>query len=543
MNTEVQIMMLNTQSGENLLAVKIPKFLKEKVEILDGRRWDPVNLYWKVPIHHLPKLELSFPQAVFSPGVIQYKENQTLRQLHLEKEFLELTNGVDLRQPLLNGKTLFDYQRTGVLLLLRNKRMILADDMGLGKTIQSLVAAMVLSQSYGWKIIIVSPVSVIQNWQREAEGLGISKMMVSTYTWAKIPEAPLKEFIFIADESHYAQNGNRTQRGKAFLELAKSSFCRACFCLTGTPMKNGQPINLFPLLQAVRHELAMNTHYFQVRYCKAHRQEIIKRNKEVISFWDNSGSSHLVELHEKIKPAMIRRTKKECLPFLPEKTRVMREATFAAEAKKSYQQALKELRDKYEAKVKAGIIVGDAEAMVMLGHLAHAGAIGKVEEAFEIAEEVLEEGNQVVLFSTYVDPLKILQRRFQERKIATELLIGETKDRQSLVDRFLGGESRVFLLSMAGGVGIDLYTASEIININRPWTPGDIDQIEDRLNRIGQKNAVTSFWLQYGEVDKHIDHILENKSKSIDIVLNGKGKRYNESSVGSYAKDYLESIL
>ena len=125
MNTEVQIMMLNTQSGENLLAVKIPKFLKEKVEILDGRRWDPVNLYWKVPIHHLPKLELSFPQAVFSPGVIQYKENQTLRQLHLEKEFLELTNGVDLRQPLLNGKTLFDYQRTGVLLLLRNKRMIL----------------------------------------------------------------------------------------------------------------------------------------------------------------------------------------------------------------------------------------------------------------------------------------------------------------------------------------------------------------------------------------------------------------------------------
>jgi len=90
---------------------------------------------------------------------------------------------------------------------------------------------------------------------------------------------------------------------------------------------------------------------------------------------------------------------------------------------------------------------------------------------------------------------------------------------------------------MAGGLGIDLYTSTTIILINRPWTPGDVLQIEDRLHRIGQKNPVTSIWLQYGEVDEHVDAILESKNQNISQVLQSGSKG---DDIITFAKKYFK---
>jgi SNF2 family DNA or RNA helicase len=61
--------------------------------------------------------------------------------------------------------------------------------------------------------------------------------------------------------------------------------------------------------------------------------------------------------------------------------------------------------------------------------------------------------------------------------------------------------------------------------LDRPWTPGDTEQAEDRLYRIGQENKVTSIWLQANDIDKTVDAILEAKAEVIELVLNGKRKR------------------
>ena len=528
MSSIINIGLLERKGGEYLLAVQIPKVqeLIDKIRILEGRKWDPENMRWTVPIAHLKRLKEIFPTAIYSEGIAKLEENTILKQKHLSEEFKQLTNGLDLTQPLKNGKILFQHQKESVLRLLKFKRQILALDMGLGKTLTSLVAAKILTQQYGWTIKIIVPVSLAENWDREAQSLGISKMMYSIHSWSKIPDPGIKEFILIADESHYAQAGNKSQRGKAFLELANSAFCRAMFALTGTPMKNGRPINLLPLLVAAKHELSKDVRYFHIRYCNARPSRF--------SRWDTTGAAHLDELAIKVKDVMIRKTKSECLD-LPEKLRVIRKAELSKESEKLYKDTLAELKRKYEERISRGDIVGGGEALVMLGQLAHAGALGKVETAIELAEEVLEEGNQVVIFCTYTKPLNMLYERFREKNISTELLIGDTKDRQQLVDRFLAKKSKVFLLSMAGGVGIDLYTATTIILINRPWTPGDAAQIEDRLHRIGQKNNVTAVWLQYGEIDERVDEILQAKTHNIDRVLEG-GK------INSFAKNYLNGI-
>lgn len=531
------VALLTDREGNHKLALTFPydKKTVETIKTMEGRRWNPENLRWELPIMNLARIKELFPLATFTEGIQKYEEAQQQKSEFLSKEFKKLTEGLDLTKPLPNGKTPFKHQREGILRMLKYHRQILADDMGLGKTLQSLVVAKELSEINGWYIIIICPVSLKENWEREARSLKISKLKFSVHSWAKIPEPPPKEYIMIADEAHYAQAGTKTIRGKAFLALAGSDNCKACYCLTGTPIKNGRPINIFPLLKATKHELSKDSRYFQLRYCNAHLKSIGKRNRR--QFWDVTGSSHLSELNNKIKDVLLRRTKTECLD-LPEKLRVLREAELSKESEALYTETLRKLRATYQERLRTGQIKEGGEELVMLGQLALAGAIGKIETTYELAEEVIEEGNQVVIFSTFMEPLKTLKAKFEAENIPVDMLIGETKDRQKLVDNFLAGKTRVFLLSMAGGVGIDLYTATTIILVNRAWTPGDVLQIEDRLHRIGQKNAVTSIWLQYGEVDKHVDAILESKSMNISEVL--KSKSTGADDIITFAKKFLK---
>ena len=534
------VALLTDRENNHRLAITFPydKKTVETIKTLEGRRWNPELLRWELPIANLPRIKELFPLATFTEGIQKYEDAQVQKDEFVSKEFQKIIAGLDLTKPLPNGKTPFKHQREGILRMLKYHRQILADDMGLGKTLTSLVVAKELSEQFGYYIIIICPVSLKENWEREARSLKISKLKFSVFSWAKIPEPPPKQYIMIADEAHYAQAGTKTIRGKAFLALSASDNCMACYCLTGTPIKNGRPINIFPLLKATRHELSKDNRYFQLRYCNAHLRQIGRKNKK--QFWDVTGSSHLTELNHKIKDVLIRRIKAECLD-LPEKLRVLREAELSKESIAHYHLTLNKLRTTYKERLRTGEIKEGGEEMVMLGHLAHAGAIGKIETAYELAEEVIEEGNQVVIFSTFMEPLKTLKEKFDKENIPADMLIGETKNRQALVDNFLAGKSRVFLLSMAGGVGIDLYTATTIILINRAWTPGDVVQIEDRLHRIGQKNAVTSIWLQYGEVDVHVDAILESKSMNISEVL--KNKSTGADDIITFAKKFFKKEI
>ena len=106
-------------------------------------------------------------------------------------------------------------------------------------------------------------------------------------------------------------------------------------------------------------------------------------------------------------------------------------------------------------------------------------------------------------------------------------MTGETPvdERQAIVDRFQSGESKIFIGTIkAGGVGLTLTASSNVILNDRPWTPGDAEQAEDRIYRIGQTQSVSSFWIQLGLIDEKIDQLLESKQQRIELVLKGKRK-------------------
>jgi SNF2 family DNA or RNA helicase len=290
------------------------------------------------------------------------------------------------------------------------------------------------------------------------------------------------------------------------------------YLLSGTPLKNGRPANLYPLLYALEHPLAEDKRWYERHFCAAHATQWTS--------WDITGAAHLDELQQHLKDVLLRRTKAECLD-LPAKIRVRRPAEVSAALRAAYEQTLSGLRTEYQRRVKAGEILPHGELLVMLNHLRHAGSLAKTETALALVEELVEQEQQAVVFTAFVDSAQRLVEALREEGISAELLSGETppKARAPLVKRFQAGQVRVLVCTLGtGGVGLTLTAASTVLLVDRPWTPGDTAQAEDRLHRIGQTSAVTAIWLAYGQIDTWVDDLLEQKAERIGQVLSEPGR-------------------
>lgn len=498
---------------------------------------------WYFPLTAAEALLNAFPDYAIDPAIVALVEDARAEKLRAAVEaaqgILDLVEAARLDEPLPNGRILFAHQKDAVRWLLAHRRGgllrggVLADHMGLGKTLSALVAAKAMRATYSCPILVVAPASLRDNWLREAEIAGVP---IEIFSWAKMPK-PLetRQYIVIADEAHYAQNLS-SARTQALLALADSPNCLASWLLTGTPIKNGRPVNLFPLLVATGHPLSRDRRSYERHYCAAHEKSV-GRGKAI---WDVTGAAHLDELSKKTSDVILRRTKKECLD-LPEKLRQMRPAELSNEAERVYDAKLQELVASYRARIASGEVSDDAEALVTLGQLRLAGSVAKVESAIELTEELREQGQSVVIFTEFVESARTLHAA-----LGGELLTGETptEERQAIVDRFQGGQSTVFIGTIkAGGVGLTLTAASHVILVDRPWTPGDAEQAEDRLHRIGQGQAVNAIWLQHGAIDRAIDSLLEAKQERIDLVLKGKRKTLRGlGSITELAKELLSLL-
>ncbi|MHC5823679.1 MAG: SNF2-related protein, partial [Nostoc sp.] len=267
---------------------------------------------------------------------------------------VQLVQTANLDTPLANGWYLRDYQKKGVEWLLAHRRGgiytggILADHMGLGKSLEALIAARAMQCTHDSPVFVIAPVSVIDNWVREAER---AEVRIECFSWSKMPK-PLetKKYVLICDEAHYAQNIN-SQRTKKMLELSHHDNCLAAWLLTGTPIKNGRPINLYPLLFAVNHPLAADKWEYERHYCNAHQKSIGRK-----TVWDNTGAAHLDELAEKTEDVILRRTKQQCLTELPDKTRLFEQAELEAKLADEYQETVRLLVEDYRRRAKCQVL-------------------------------------------------------------------------------------------------------------------------------------------------------------------------------------------
>ncbi len=194
-----------------------------------------------------------------------------------------------------DGRRLFRHQHLAVRWLLARRGAVLADAMGLGKTLSALVAGRALVRLADCRLVVVAPAGLHPHWRREAAALGLR---LELHSWARLPsELPEAGTVLIADEAHFAQSISAV-RTQAFLRLARHPRLRAIWLLTGTPMRNGRPVQLFPLLAAIGHPLAADQRAFEERYCQGHWQERGGRR-----IWQANGASGLEEIAAGAAPA------------------------------------------------------------------------------------------------------------------------------------------------------------------------------------------------------------------------------------------------
>ncbi len=426
----------------------------------------------------------------------------------------------DLDKELLDGRHPLSHQRVGARWLLARRGAVLADEMGLGKTLTALLAARAMVRAANVKVMVIAPVGLHNHWLYEAKALGLS---IHLQSWAKLPkELPKAGTVLIVDEAHFAQN-IKAKRTQAMLRLARHPRLRAIWLITGTPFKNGRPSQLFPLLAAIDHPLARDQVNYEKSFCNGHWVE--KQGRQV---WDCLGVSNLSILRQLIRPLFLSRRKQYILD-LPPKYRFDHKVVLTDSQALGFDHRIDLVIDDYRRRVQEGLVSSDAESLAILTSLRRIGSEFKLPAVKKFLEDRLRKSEAVVIFSNFVEPLELLQS-----SLGGELLTGRQKlvEREEAVNNFQGGSSSLlFATFAAGGLGFTLHKARHVVLLERPWSPGDVLQAEDRCHRIGMDSALNIHWFKLGFADQLVDALVSTKNDTIEVLLGHDKLRIKRQSL------------
>lgn len=447
------------------------------------------------------------------------------------------------------AKKLYQHQKEGIKFLLSRNGCILADDMGLGKSIQSIIAAL---ESGAERILVVCPASAKINWQREINVFCKDTTIVEGKKWKQakftiINFDILKNFhtlvdtrrqltpeemelinrdlakanfdLAIIDEAHNLKN-NDSIRGKIIAELSVKYNIPRVWLLTGTPVAN-RPMDYFNLLKIIKSPLAQNWQHYALRYCAGRRFFKTLKNGSRKQIWLTDGASNLEELASKTKNIILRRMKTEVLD-MPDKVVTPMYYELDSKGRRQYEELWEEYLEKrlLEGK-KNGNLQKDLVELVLLRQFIAAQAIPYT---IEMAENAIEMGRKVIIFTNFNEEQEILARHFGKIAVRHNGSMSE-KAKQKSVDDFQNNQKiKVFIGNeRSAGVAITLTEATVVIFNSFDWVTGNNEQAEDRAYRIGQKNDVNIYYqLFIDTISTRMWEVLKNKKDVIDVILNGK---------------------
>ena len=419
--------------------------------------------------------------------------------------------------------------------------------MGLGKTLQ--IITILQEDKNNSKLhkpsIVVCPSSLSLNWKNEIDkfGEGIKTLVIngnSTERKNKIKacndydlvvtsydllkrdldtylENNIKFRYQIADEAQYIKNSN-TQNARSLKEISAETK----FALTGTPIENSLA-ELWSIFDYIMPGYLFSYNKFKRDY----ETKIVKEHEE----------KQLERLKTMIEPFILRRTKKQVLTELPEKTITVIKNEMSEEQQKVYLTHLAQTK-KEVAKVVGlnGIKKSQIQILALLTRLRqicchpslflenYEGESSKLNQCIELIKEAISGGHKILLFSSYTEMFKIIERELEKEDINYFKLTGQTKtdQRVDMVDEFnKNNDIKVFLISLkAGGTGLNLTGADIVIHYDPWWNLSAENQATDRAYRIGQKNNVQVYKLiTKNSIEEKIDNLQQRKAALIDDVL------------------------
>ena len=445
---------------------------------------------------------------------------------------------------------------------------ILADDMGLGKTIQTI--ALLLNQYQtapqaeeqkgegqldifdngiqGFNkstlpaSLIVMPTSLVHNWANEiakfapqlkvylytgnnrTKSKEIGKILkhyhivLTSYGIARNDIEYLKNYHFqyvILDESQNIKNP-----GSKIYQAVKEIKATYKLVLTGTPIENAL-VDLWAQMNFVNDGLLGNLNFF-----KNHFAGPIEKKQD---------EKKELKLKELINPFILRRTKDMVAKDLPPVTEQTLVCDMTEDQQKFYEREKSGIRNELLKAIEQTGVNKNAilalQALTKLRQIAnhpalvddsYTGSSGKYEQIFEKLGNAISENHKVLIFSSFVKDLELIEKDLQKQKIKYSKLTGSTTDRQKVINAFTNDEScRVFLISLkAGGVGLNLIEADYVFVLNPWWNPAAEAQAINRAHRIGQtKNVFVYKFIAADSIEEKIAKLQEKKTALADSFI------------------------
>jgi SWI/SNF-related matrix-associated actin-dependent regulator 1 of chromatin subfamily A len=438
------------------------------------------------------------------------------------------------------GWRVFPHQEEGVKFLLSKNNRVLGDDMGLGKTLMSTIASI---ESGSEKILIVCPANAKINWFREInayipeEDISIIKSgHWNPKKYTIINYDILKNFhtiidgrktykehevhrhldeegfdLIILDEAHMVKNPS-SNRAKIINQISKNIKRR--WLLTGTPLAN-RPMDFFNLLKICDSPVTASWKQYAFRYCDGKKFKKKLKNGTYKDIWLTDGASNLEELHERTKNLILRRKKEDHLDLPP---KIVAPYYIEIDDMKEYGNVFDEYLEWAKSEGKR---LGAGRHMVELVVLRKYLALEKTKQTIELAEQAIENGQKVIIFTNFTHSFDALMNHFGRIAVGHNGKMNGTQ-KQNSVDQFQTNDNIMVFVGnlVSAGTAITLTKAEVVIMNDLDFVPANHAQAEDRAHRIGSQSTTNVYYpIAVGTIDEMMFNILEKKRKIIDTVI------------------------
>ena len=416
--------------------------------------------------------------------------------------------------------------------------------MGLGKTVQTIALLLSIksnAKTKALKALIVAPTSVVRNWEREIERFGPSlsvcmwhgpdrhgnaddardaNVIITSYALLRRDIEFLKSLDLdyaVLDEAQHIKNPQ-----SATAQAAKELPAERRLALTGTPIEN-RLSEIWSIFDFVSPGLLGPLERFEQTFSRP------------IEAGDYKTANRL---RGAIHPFILRRTKQEVAKDLPEKLEMDSFCELTGDQGAVYAQVAKEVRAQVLGEVeRVGLAKSQIQILAGLTKLRQASCdprllglprefsdedSGKLQALRELLQNAVDGGHKVLVFSQFVQMLKLIEKSIKELSIRYEYLDGSTKDRAERIERFQEDPTvSAFLISLkAGGTGLNLTAADTVVHFDPWWNPAVEQQATDRAHRIGQTKVVNVYRLvAAGTIEEKILELKEKKRELVSSVL------------------------
>lgn len=464
-------------------------------------------------------------------------------------------------------KLLRDYQKDGVKWLYTIYKCdlggILADEMGLGKTLQAIIfLRKVIDLKPDAKILIVSPTSLVYNWEKEFSKFAPELKYIVMADNKKKRQDIMQKFneynIFITtyglvrnDNDYYedknfevciideAQAIKNYQAGMT--KEIKKIKARTKIALTGTPLENSV-LELWSIFDFIMPGYLNSITRFKDAY----------GIKDV----DEESLKKLDTLNYQIKPFILRRKKKEVSKELPDKIEHIEYLDMAEKEKALYQSLVEETkREINDVVASEGFSKARFKIVTLLTRLRqlcisprlldenYQEESVKIKRLLDIIKELIKDKHKILIFSSFKSAVYLVKEALDRESISNYVIDGSVKgrDRVAMVDAFNKDKTNCFLITLkSGGTGLNLTSADVVIHLDIWWNPQAENQATDRAHRIGQTKKVTVLKLiNKGTVEEKIIELQEKKKILSDNLIEGK----NVATLDALTEEELTNLL